>query len=197
MLSAPANDLYTTPCTVRTAMNLVATLISGLSLNAFLIILILVVVGIVVTHFARIIGLQGLELWLPLGLIVTYAIGPLAGIATALAILVPSFIIRRFSIRHLLFIIVSMAATFYLVTVLALGAASFGLAFVSLTLLYNLISGTMYKLDNAPLLKNVKFGVLSISTAWGVFGTIGPQLANLIARGKSPIVLWHLLTKLF
>ena len=141
------------------------------------------VLGGVMTNWMRRFELHGLEPWLPLGIIVTYAMGPMAGFIVAMSIISISFVLFPYPIHWLGLMAVCLAVTFYLARFFPVTEATFFMNAMLLTVIYLIISTITTTITGYPLNRTFKLVMLAFFFCWLIFSRLGWDLMQWLATG--------------
>jgi len=133
----------------------------------------MVFIGGFIEFWARRFEMQGISVWMPLGLLVTYAYSPLWGFLFAFSILVISFVLFPYELHGLFIMGACIAATFFASTFLVINQGNFLLMSMIFVVAYNLISNIIWFFSGSNWFRLVKFAALSILFNYLIFSKLG------------------------
>ncbi len=127
--------------------------------------------------FFRLFDLSGLELWFPLGLIISYAINPLAGIAVAISMMLISWLLLPYA-AHLLAISAATGIGVFLFAVkfLPVTEINFGQQAIIAVAVFQIVANGFYILTGHPLIRIARFVVVNMLLSWILFYKVGWKL---------------------
>ena len=129
-------------------------------------ILVLIVIGIPLSYWVRIIQLHGFELWLPFGIVIAIAISPLAGFLFALAIIIGAWLLFPFDLNTLALELLVLASTMFLTALLPITPATLVFYSVLVAVSFNVASNILFVFLGFDPLKAMKFAAFSIWLTW-------------------------------
>ena len=126
----------------------------------------IVAVGIFLSYWVRIIQLQGLELWLPFGIVLSIAISPLAGFGFAAVIILGGWVLLPFDLRTLIMELCILGICLYSTSLLPIAAGSLVFYSVAVAVLFNALTNIVFLFLGFDPLKALKFAAFSIWLTW-------------------------------
>ncbi|HIK01751.1 TPA: hypothetical protein H1008_01420 [archaeon] len=133
----------------------------------------LIILGAFISIGARRADLQGIELWLPFGLLVSYAYSPLWGFLIAFLMLLISWIIFPYGLQYLALTSVFLIPAFAITKFFPVTEASFFTVAMGIVIAYNIISNAAYIVVGANIVRVIKFAAFSIAFNWTVMYYFG------------------------
>lgn len=123
--------------------------------------------------------MSGLELWFPIGLLVSYAINPLAGFAVAFLILTMTWALHPYGLHHLAITAASFAGSFYLAPILFPATAeNFLWQAMIVAGIFQVVSNAFYIATKYPLIRIARFVIINLLLCWLIFSKVGWQLVQ-------------------
>tara|TARA_Y100000310_G_C20685763_1_gene818845 strand:+ start:2132 stop:2599 length:468 start_codon:yes stop_codon:yes gene_type:complete len=147
-----------------------------MALGAFLAILVLIVVtvlGALMSFWARRSGIHGLEIWLPLAIILSYAISPLVGLIVVILILVGSFFLFPYPLHYLVIMIACVAGLCFSTLMFPVTAVSFVKTALYMTIVYNVVSNLIMFIIGHNVVHLFKFALMSTFFSWFIYLKLG------------------------
>lgn len=133
------------------------------------------------SFLARKYGVQGLELWLPLAIIISYGISPVIGLIVSAVMVIVSFGLFPYQLNQIGVILVCLAITSFMTLIFPVTSAA---AFISyamyLTIGYNIVSNLTMLFTGTNPLNLVKFAVISLFFSWFIYIKAGWWLVTLL-----------------
>ncbi|HIK02420.1 TPA: hypothetical protein H1012_01065 [archaeon] len=129
-------------------------------------------------YFARRFDMGGVELWLPFGIIIAYAVNPLIGFVIAVATMLVSFGFFPYSLHYLVIMAGSLAVAIFATILMPVTAANFIWNAFILAMVYNIISNSIFLFLGYPIFRALQFIMLSLFLNWVIFWKIGWQLVE-------------------
>jgi hypothetical protein len=126
----------------------------------------IVILGSFISIGARRADLQGIELWLPFGLLISYAYSPLWGFLIAFLMLLISWIVFPYGVQYLALTSAFLIPTFAITNFFPISEASFFSTIMGIVVAYNIISNVSYVLFGANMVRMIKFAVFSVAFNW-------------------------------
>ena len=118
--------------------------------------------------------MSGLEMWFPIGLLVSYAINPVAGFIVAFTILTMTWFLYPYGLHHLAITAASFAGSFYLAAVLCpVTAETFLWQAMIVAGIFQLVSNIFYIATKYPLIRIFRFIIINILLCWLIFSKVG------------------------
>jgi len=130
-------------------------------------------VGSVTSFWARKYNIQGLEIWLPLAIILSYGMSPLAGLVVASLIIIISWAMFPYPLQYVLVMIVFLAALCFSTIMVPVTAVSFVKTALILVIVYNVLSNFILAFTGGNIANITKFALLSTVFSWFIFLKIG------------------------
>jgi len=123
--------------------------------------------------------MSGFELWFPVGLIVSYAINPLAGFLVAFSMLTITWALFPYGLHHLAITAASFGAMFFIAKIYFLaGAENFLWQAMTVAIIFQIVSNAFYILTKYPLFRIAKFVIINLLLCWLIFSRFGWQLVQ-------------------
>jgi|ETN02SMinimDraft_2_1059926.scaffolds.fasta_scaffold111969_1 hypothetical protein len=132
-----------------------------------------VVGGGLLSFWARRSGAHGLEVWLPLAVMLSYAISPIVGIIVSSLILILSFILFPYAIHYLAIMIVCVIGLCFSTLMFPVNAITFVKVAVILTLSYNFASNLIMFIIGHNIIHLIKFALISTLFSWFLYLKFG------------------------
>ncbi|MFH1786214.1 MAG: hypothetical protein ABH829_00975 [archaeon] len=146
-----------------------------------LFVLCVIAAGIPLSYWVRRVDMGGLELWLPMGILVSIGISPLAGIAVALTIMVVSWFLFPFNLMGLIIMGVCMVVFCYLTGLFTFTEASIVKNVLLLVVAYNIVSNVvLYPIWPNPM-SILKFFAFSTWLSWLITSQFGWKIVTWLA----------------
>ena len=121
--------------------------------------------------------LSGLELWFPLGLIISYAINPLAGFAVAFSIMILTWLLQPYGLHNLAISAAFMAGAFFIVPIIFPAVKeTFLLNAMLAAVIFQAVANGFYIVTGYPLIRIARFVAVNLFLCWIVLSKIGWQL---------------------
>lgn len=133
----------------------------------------IVILGSIMGFWMRRFEMQGFELWLPMSIIIAYAISPLTGFIVAMLMVIISFMLHPFNLPNCAVMTICLAgivAGTALFPVTEENFARIGMLFV---LAYIAVSTVLTSILGYPLIRNAKFILLAIFFNYLLFTQVG------------------------
>jgi len=140
----------------------------------------ILIIGILLSYWVRIIQLHGLELWLPMGILLTLAISPLAGFLFAAIIIIGSWVIFPFDLRTLVLELFTLGITLYTLSIMPV-SSNLVLYSTLVAVLFNILTNIAFLFLGFDPMKALKFAAFSIWLTWLLTSNWGPQLLEFFA----------------
>ena len=121
--------------------------------------------------------LSGLELWLPIGLIISYAINPLVGFAVAFSIMIITWTLQPYGLHHLAISAAFMGGAFYFAPILfPVAEKTFLLNSMLVAVIFQAVANGFYIVTGYPLIRIARFVAVNLLFCLIIFSKIGWQL---------------------
>ena len=133
----------------------------------------MVFIGGFIEFWARRFEIQGIGVWLPLGLLVSYVYSPLWGFLFAFAIVVISFALFPYELHGLFIMGACIAATFFATSLFTITKSNFFMMSMIFVVGYNLASNIIWLLSGSNWFRLIKFALLSIAFNLLVLSKLG------------------------
>jgi len=154
-----------------------------MALSTFLVTIILAVIAVIGTllsFMARRYDIQGLEIWLPLAVILSYGISPLAGLIVAALIIIASFIMFPYQLHYVVIMIACVAGLTFSTVLFPVTEANFVTTAIWLTIAYNVLSNLIMAFTGGNIANLFKFAILSIFISWFIYLKAGWYVISLL-----------------
>ena len=124
--------------------------------------------------WARRYDISGVEMWFPLGLLVSYAINPFAGLVVGAAIITITWALHPYGLHHLAISTASFGGTFYLAAYFfPIAQQNFLFQTMLVAAIFQIISNAFYILTKYPLSRIARFVIVNLFLCWLIFSRIG------------------------
>ncbi len=143
----------------------------------------IVVLGIQLSFIARRSAMHGFEIWIPVGILVSFGISPLAGYLVSMMIVVGGFVLWPYQIENLGIMATCLAVACWTTSLFTLTETNLILICMAITILYNLLSNAVFILMFGNWFSILKFVILSIWTSWLIYQHIGWEFITWLAAG--------------
>jgi len=137
--------------------------------------------GATLSFWTRRMDLQGVEVWLPLALILSYGMSPLAGFIVAALIIVISWFMWPYQLQYVFWMVVCLAVLVFVTKFFPVSQASFIKTALTLTIGYNVVSNVLMLITGGNPLNIIKFAVISTLLSWAIYARVGWQLVTWLA----------------
>jgi hypothetical protein len=139
---------------------------------------ILILLGIVaggsfLSFWARRFDMSGFEIWLPISILLAYAVSPMAGVIVAVSILIISWALFPYQLHYIVIMAACLGGTLYTVRFFPLAEATFLQTALLLTFIYNAVSNFIMFFTGGNVFSIVKFFMLSMLMSWLIYSKIG------------------------
>lgn len=139
--------------------------------------------GIELSFIARRAAMHGFEIWLPLAILVSFGISPLAGYIAGMLVVLGGFFLWPYALENIAIMGTFLAAVCWATKMFTLTEGNLMLVAMGLTVAYNAVSNTIYFLKFGDLFSTLKFVVLSLWLSWLIYANIGWQFVSWLASG--------------
>lgn len=147
--------------------------------SAFFLIASSIILGGFMSYWARKYGTHGLEIWLPVAIILSYGISPVAGLIVSSLILIFSFVLFPFAIHYLGIMILCLAGLCFSTLLFPVTAVNFAIIALALTIAYNIISNLVMFFAGHNVMHLIKFALVSTFFSWLIYIKAGWWLVML------------------
>jgi hypothetical protein len=147
-----------------------------MALGIFLTVIVLLFLsagGALLSFWARRSGIHGLEIWLPIAIILSYSISPVVGLLVALLMLIGSLILFPFALHYLLIMIACLAGLCFSTLMFPVTATNFVITALWLTIAYNVASNLIMFFIGHNVVHLIKFAIVSIFFSWLIYAKVG------------------------
>ena len=118
--------------------------------------------------------MSGFELWFPMGLIISYAYGPLTGFAIAFSIMFITWMLFPYGLHHLAISAASFGVMFFVaVHFFPVTAENFLINGMIVALIFQGISNIFYFLTGYPWVRIIKFIITNLFFCFLIFSKFG------------------------
>ena len=123
--------------------------------------------------------MSGFEMWFPIGLLISYAISPLAGFAIAVIMLVITWALHPYGLHHLAITAAGFGGTFYIATIFfPITAEAFLFQTMLVAIIFQIVSNAFYILTKYPLTRIARFAIVNLFLCWLIFSKVGFELVQ-------------------
>ncbi len=118
--------------------------------------------------------ISGLELWFPIGLIVSYATSPLMGFIVGFSILGITWALHPYGIHHMAISAASFGIVFYIATIFfPVNAQNFLYQSMIVAIIFQIASNALYIITRYPLTRIIRFVIVNLFLCWLIFSKFG------------------------
>ncbi len=141
----------------------------------------LTLAGSFMSYWARKYGIQGLEIWLPIAIILSYAISPLVGLIVASLMIIISFFMFPYQLHYIVIMIACLAGLTFSTLMFPITSATFIKTAMTFTIIYNLASNLIMFMTGGDAQGIIKFALISTFFSWFLYIKAGWWMIHLFA----------------
>ncbi len=128
-------------------------------------------------YWFRRFDMSGFELWFPMGLVVSYAYGPLGGFFVGASIMLITWALFPYGLHHMAISMASMGGVFVIAAhFFPMTAETFLVNGMILAVIFQTVSNAFYILTKYPWIRIIRFIVTNLFLCFLIFNYIGWDL---------------------